>query len=95
MKKTFEVKVKIILRNLRFAILPAAFCISFGLLLSGCSGFDDTMQNPHIMNNGCFITCYNNHGVKKPGLIGMPNAAAVTANYYGACSAKDCGTFSG
>ncbi len=36
-----------------------------GLILSGCSGVNNSVKKEHIMNNGCFITCYNKTN-KKP-----------------------------
>ena len=50
------------------ALLTGALGLGSGFLLSGCSGVNNSLEKEHIMNNGCFITCYN-----KPS--GVKNAA--------------------
>ncbi|MFW0883955.1 hypothetical protein ACMCNP_02670 [Candidatus Acidulodesulfobacterium sp. H_13] len=35
-----------------------------GILLSGCSSLNSSLEKEHVINNGCFITCDNNVGVK-------------------------------
>ena len=42
------------------ALLTCVIGLSAGLMLSGCSGTNQTLEKEHIMNDGCFITCYNN-----------------------------------
>ena len=52
-------------------LLTCVFGLSAGLLLSGCSGTNQALEKDHIMNDGCFITCYNNvHNDK----VGKKNA---------------------
>ena len=41
------------------ALLTGILGLGSGFLLSGCSGVNDSLENEHIMNGGCFITCYN------------------------------------
>ena len=41
------------------ALLIGILGLGSGFLLSGCSGFNDSLEKGHIMNGGCFITCYN------------------------------------
>jgi len=47
-----------------------------GFLLSGCSGVNNSLEKEHIMNGGCFITCYNK---KTYGKTDTLNKAAETA----------------
>ncbi len=63
------------------ALLTCVFGLSAGLLLSGCSGTNQALEKDHIMNDGCFITCYNNvHNDK----LGKKNAAGGKyADYSG------------
>ncbi|MHB8231695.1 MAG: hypothetical protein ACYDDB_02185 [bacterium] len=51
------------------ALLLGIFGLGAGLLLSGCSGVNASLEKAHIMNNGCFITCYN-----KPENVGTASA---------------------
>ena len=44
------------------ALLTGILGLGSGLLLSGCSGVNDSLEKGHIMNGGCFITCYNKTG---------------------------------
>ena len=44
------------------ALLAGIVGLGSGFLLSGCSGANDSLEKAHIMNNGCFITCYNKTG---------------------------------
>ncbi|MGC8554360.1 MAG: hypothetical protein ACP5NA_02585 [Candidatus Acidulodesulfobacterium sp.] len=44
---------------LKIFLLTCIFGFSAGLMLSGCSGANQTLEKDHIMNDGCFITCYN------------------------------------
>jgi hypothetical protein len=43
-------------------LLTCILGLGSGFLLSGCSGVNDSLENEHIMNGGCFITCYNKTG---------------------------------
>ncbi len=43
-------------------LLTVALGSGSGFLLSGCSGFNNSLEKEHIMNGGCFITCYNKIG---------------------------------
>ena len=40
-------------------LLTVALGLGSGFLLSGCSGVNNSLEKEHIMNGGCFITCYN------------------------------------
>jgi hypothetical protein len=39
--------------------LAAILGIGLGLIFSGCSSTNSILEKAHIMNDGCFITCYN------------------------------------
>jgi hypothetical protein len=41
------------------ALLAGILGLGPGLMLSGCSGTNGSLEKAHIMNGGCFITCYN------------------------------------
>ncbi len=41
-------------------LLTSILGLFAGLLLTGCSGTNQALEKDHIMNDGCFITCYNN-----------------------------------
>ncbi|MCL6120661.1 MAG: hypothetical protein M0Z57_03245 [Deltaproteobacteria bacterium] len=41
-------------------LLSSILGLFAGLLLTGCSGTNQALEKDHIMNDGCFITCYNN-----------------------------------
>ena len=41
------------------ALLTGILGLGGGFLLSGCSGVNNSLEKEHIMNDGCFITCYN------------------------------------
>ena len=43
-------------------LITVALGLGSGFLLSGCSGVNTSFENNHIMNGGCFITCYNKAG---------------------------------
>ena len=57
LKKVKNMKLKKIITA---ALLTCVLGLSAGLMLSGCSGTNQTLEKEHIMNDGCFITCYNN-----------------------------------
>ncbi|MHB1545157.1 MAG: hypothetical protein ACYCSB_02640 [bacterium] len=40
-------------------LISGALGLSSGFMLSGCSGVNNSLEKEHIMNGGCFITCYN------------------------------------
>ncbi len=63
------------------ALLTCVLGLTAGLMLSGCSGTNQALEKDHIMNDGCFITCYNNvHN----GKIGRKNARSEKyADYSG------------
>ncbi len=67
--------------KIRKAAVPALFIGIFGLgsgfVLSGCSGINKSLEKEHIMNNGCFITCYNNKTNKKTFYKKRPHSLAV------------------
>ena len=44
------------------ALLTGILGLGSGFLLSGCSGVNNSLEKEHIMNDGCFITCYNKTG---------------------------------
>ncbi len=48
-------------------LLTGILGLGSGLMLSGCSGVNSSLQNDHIMNGGCFITCYNKANKKGSG----------------------------
>ncbi len=48
-------------------LLAGMLGLGSGLMLSGCSGVNSSLQNEHIMNGGCFITCYNKTNKKASG----------------------------
>ena len=43
-------------------LLTGALGLGSGFLLSGCSGVNNSLERGHMMNGGCFITCYNKAG---------------------------------
>lgn len=44
------------------ALFVGILGLGSGLMLSGCSGVNSSLEKAHIMNDGCFITCYNKTG---------------------------------
>ncbi|MHB1661807.1 MAG: hypothetical protein ACYCTD_06905 [bacterium] len=54
------------------ALLAGILGLGTGLMLSGCSGTNSSLEKAHIMNGGCFITCYNkteNRGTASAGNV--------------------------
>ena len=58
-------------------LLTGALGLGSGFLLSGCSGVNNSLEKEHIMNNGCFITCYN----KANDMTGKYTSAGKYAGY--------------
>lgn len=65
------------------ALLAGVLGLGSGLMLAGCSGTNSSLEKVHIMNNGCFITCYNyNNNYNKTGKNASNIVRGKSANKY-------------